>query len=470
MIQLPSYKLIDWPFKDYTYIRDLIEFEGPILVHYMNEKSHALYYWVEGDSSVNRWLCFGVTLSELYDYLKQNISLYDLISNKEREAFYITDIDNELKYGNFQMLNGYSIPEEYMPDKDSYYISELPDFYDDLFRHLDKDSYLEFMKMREICLEIKPHKNSPHGDIVSMTDSIDFLNGINNSYKNFVAFKFYNTYKDRYSDAKALLKATNKIIEASELRVVGAQQHSFQISVATDRIIELDPQKEYNDFSEGIINQYHDDVLSIDLNSEETASLLIEKYDDETRNKIFQPLIRIINNTNCDLSIIDKRKNKRKSFSKINPVIKSKILQKTPRPQPPDDLKKVFYTITLELNENTDLTTISKKEIQQSTLFSKVSQAAQQEIQKFNFDSFTVIFKRPILLDYVSNDNGSFSISFPPLNIEVTGTARNNAFEKVMDAFESLIQRDYLSKVPQKKENKAFFEQHVSEIIFNQNI
>ena len=138
MIELPSYKLVDWPFKDYILVNDLIDFEGPLLVHYMKDEKHAFYYWVEGDTNFNRWLCFDVTLFELYDYIMHNISLRDLLNKKNREAFFITDINKELEYTNFQILYGYLIPEEYFPDISSYFIDEPSEFYETLFKKIER--------------------------------------------------------------------------------------------------------------------------------------------------------------------------------------------------------------------------------------------------------------------------------------------------------------------------------------------
>jgi hypothetical protein len=82
MEKLPAHKMISWFFKDYKYVDDLIDFEGPVLVHYAIDNKHAFYYWVEGDVKANRWLCFEVTLLEMYDYLQGSISLYELILHR----------------------------------------------------------------------------------------------------------------------------------------------------------------------------------------------------------------------------------------------------------------------------------------------------------------------------------------------------------------------------------------------------
>ena len=140
MEKLNSYQISPWPFEGYEFISDLIEYEGPLLIHYRSADKHALFYWVDNDKVNNRWLCFHVTLIELYDYLNQNYSLRELIVNKIREPFYTIDIDADFNYSNPQMLLGYFIPDEYLPDVESFYTDDVSTYYETLFNELDKDA------------------------------------------------------------------------------------------------------------------------------------------------------------------------------------------------------------------------------------------------------------------------------------------------------------------------------------------
>ena len=136
MKELASNRLYQFPFKEYKYISDLIDVEGPLLVHYMNGERHALYYWVEGDAKFNRWLCFEITWSDFYNYLRKHISLHEIIQKKENECFYAVDIDQDLKYSNSQMIQGYALPDEYKPDVSSFYLDEIDPIYQEMFNVL----------------------------------------------------------------------------------------------------------------------------------------------------------------------------------------------------------------------------------------------------------------------------------------------------------------------------------------------
>ncbi|MDQ5930642.1 MAG: hypothetical protein QG594_2430 [Bacteroidota bacterium] len=120
-----SNKIERWPFSDYDHVIDLIEFEGPLLVHYQKADSHAFYYWIEGSATFNTWLCFNLTLPELYDYLYGNITLLELIHSKQKEPFYLVDIDGDLSYHNYRLIMGKDIPILFLPDEDSYYIYDI---------------------------------------------------------------------------------------------------------------------------------------------------------------------------------------------------------------------------------------------------------------------------------------------------------------------------------------------------------
>src|SRR6185295_6157712 len=198
METLFSYKLEKFPFADYSIVGDLIEFQGsPILVHYKKDDRNAFYYWVEGDSKFNRWLCFEVTLTDFYDYLLKELSLYQLIEKKQHEAFVTVDIDSGLNYTNFQMVYGYAIPNKYLPDKESYYIEDISEYYTHLFEPLKDSHYVELMLLRDsIALKIKPPDPrgagaSPYYDgTVSLKNGESLFKNIDISQKKFTAIEF----------------------------------------------------------------------------------------------------------------------------------------------------------------------------------------------------------------------------------------------------------------------------------------
>ena len=57
-----------------------------------------------------------------------------------RDRFYTIDIDADFNYSNPQMLLGYFIPDEYLPDVESFYTDDVSTYYETLFNELDKDA------------------------------------------------------------------------------------------------------------------------------------------------------------------------------------------------------------------------------------------------------------------------------------------------------------------------------------------
>jgi hypothetical protein len=464
MRELTGYKLLDWVFKDYTYVGDLIEFEGPVLVHYMNHAHHALYYWVEGNDKYNRWLCFEVTINELYRYLHNAVSLFELIEKKKQETFYTVDIDRNLKYSNYQMVLGYLIPKEYKPAPDSYYNDELSDVYDKLFRQfLDKGIYHERLMENSFDLVIEASDSNKYDGTVSLRQCKEFLFGIDASYRNFNSYHAYNTLKQTTSDVNKINRLIGLLQSASDLRVPSVYANSFHISLAPDIIMKNTGDKVFNTLRKELPTKFKDEVLNVDLNDDTVIANIVQSYEPSARKGIFEPLIKVINNPNFTLKYIDKQRNNSKIYEKVSQENKKKIAPKIEETQPESDLTKLmFYTFTVEMPENADISTISKKELKEGTLFAKISDEATQELQKFETDKYIIVFKEPISIIHKHDERtGEYKMLFDPLGISVKDAARNNAGTKFIDEMERIVNEDYLAKVPKNKNNKKFFDDYV---------
>lgn len=119
MKELSGTPLKEFPFKNLFKVGDLVNYQGPLLSLFSNEKGELyLFDWSDNDAQYNRWLVFRVRLNQLLQYLNKNISHHQLISTCLSDCIYSVDMDNELNYNNVIRLNADEIPEEYLPDKD----------------------------------------------------------------------------------------------------------------------------------------------------------------------------------------------------------------------------------------------------------------------------------------------------------------------------------------------------------------
>ena len=113
---------IDYDFSKFKKIADLIYFEGPLLSHYVSNKGDDyLFYWVDKDDCDNRWLVMRVSLQNLQKYMGQEITLRELIDNPNDGYLYSIDVNNDIIYHNVKLVQPSALPEEYLPEKESYY-------------------------------------------------------------------------------------------------------------------------------------------------------------------------------------------------------------------------------------------------------------------------------------------------------------------------------------------------------------
>ena len=113
---------INYDFSGFRKIADLIYFEGPLLSHYVSSKGDDyLFYWVDRDESSNRWLVMRVSLANLQKYIGKEMTLRELIEHPNDGYLYSIDVNNDIHYHNVKLVQPSALPEEYLPEADSYY-------------------------------------------------------------------------------------------------------------------------------------------------------------------------------------------------------------------------------------------------------------------------------------------------------------------------------------------------------------
>ena len=116
---------IEYDFSSFRKIADLIYFDGPLLSHYASAKGDDyLFYWVDRDESDNRWLVLRVSLANLQKYIGHELTLRELIENPNDGYLYAVDVDNDVNYHHVMLMQPSALPEEYLPESDSYYAFE----------------------------------------------------------------------------------------------------------------------------------------------------------------------------------------------------------------------------------------------------------------------------------------------------------------------------------------------------------
>lgn len=147
MIKL-SGERVNRPDLRHRWVEDILYFEGPILSILKGSTTQDFfYYWCDADNRYNRWMCLPVSRQEIINYKSGYITILDICNSRESVVF--VDIDAKLEPQRGVEVALDSIPEEYLPPKESFFDVDLspsndfliePELYD---LKLDGDWYLE---------------------------------------------------------------------------------------------------------------------------------------------------------------------------------------------------------------------------------------------------------------------------------------------------------------------------------------
>ncbi|WP_199194454.1 hypothetical protein [Photobacterium sp. GB-50] len=128
MINLSGQKLQTLPLGNLTWKRDLIYFEGPLLSEFSSDKGEVyLKYWCDCDDTFNRWMFFKVKEQDRLRLVLGEKSLYDVIVNQPDSFVFVSDESRDIQ--NYTFLEAANLPNEYLPEEDSYL--EIDDYVDD---------------------------------------------------------------------------------------------------------------------------------------------------------------------------------------------------------------------------------------------------------------------------------------------------------------------------------------------------
>ncbi len=124
-------------------IIDIINFEGPLLSLYENPANGYLflYDWIDRDKELNRWLIYHCKPINIWEFINQKISHFDLF-NSLTGVCYIIDINNSLRIENAVRMNRDALPDIYFPEKEVYFESSDCIQYDRLIQ-LFVNSFLQ---------------------------------------------------------------------------------------------------------------------------------------------------------------------------------------------------------------------------------------------------------------------------------------------------------------------------------------
>lgn len=132
MLSVVDGLIIDkFPYENLRLVADLLYFDGPLLSYFKdNNNQHYLHYWCDTDESYNRWLVCKIPQRALSHFLTRQLTLPELIFASEPDSIYLVDMDEQLRYAHIVKTQLAKLPEDYLPNDDTYYDASLSVFYD----------------------------------------------------------------------------------------------------------------------------------------------------------------------------------------------------------------------------------------------------------------------------------------------------------------------------------------------------
>ncbi|HAY3503878.1 TPA: hypothetical protein JRX02_002324 [Elizabethkingia anophelis] len=316
--------------RDFHVIEDIIFMDEPILSHLKYGDNNYLLYLIDVTDEYNEYILFDVDEEDLLKYLTKRLSLRSLIYkhslvNIIEERF---DDESTISYG--IMVN--QLSEKYLPTEDSFieYKPTSNSEYNKLIDDFNKRAYKEDLKKNAFYLKFgTSHDNNKYGDTITLDDLTNvFLKNLNSSYKNFVEIDFEKSFSNKISDDKERRKLYNEASKYANLRAVDFKEGSFEIGLAYDSLmthkIEHPDVKEW---SNNVAEKFGAIVLDENIDDSELDNIMKE-YNDDEREKIFKPIVKIIDNQNFDIKIRKSGQANYKHIGLNKKSVSNKILSK----------------------------------------------------------------------------------------------------------------------------------------------
>lgn len=335
------------PFKGLKKISDLIYFEGPVLSHFRDDfGKDVLFYWVDYNHEVNRWIIFQITEIQLGEYLTQKKTLFSLFQNPFNNIFYSLEIGVTLEYKNVtQIFNG-DLPIEYLPETDSKFSEVIPPIYNKIVQQVE-DTYAKVLFMdSSLFIKAEP-SNGENLNLVGVLDGADFLYGVGNSFKGLIEFETTKEFAKRgITDSKRIEKIKTALVKSMQPNLVELKAASFAVALSPNSYTDVGEDFLNKAWRDYVFNKFKTDIVEIDKKGSEDIDSIVETYGDTTA--IYKPLIELYNNKKLTISITDKEFVSKRTIRPIKKEYIQKLVPKKPKNQeePEDRIAKVKINAT----------------------------------------------------------------------------------------------------------------------------
>jgi len=169
----------------------------------------------------------------------------------------------------------------------------------------------ELKHLREIALTLKLDPIGTVGNAASISDVIQVLKGVKDSYRNFLKIEL----EKRFKDSSNIESDVNSFIENVELLIVDTKFNSYQTSIAPnvqDNAFSLFGNIGEFNSTEQIFDNYKEQIIYSDVNNYQDLQSLKTTFTEEERYLIFTPLFQASSNKKYNVYAWEENKDRRK--------------------------------------------------------------------------------------------------------------------------------------------------------------
>ena len=353
----------------FTKVEDIIYFDEPILSHLMLDDKNYFLYLVDKTETENIFLLFQLDEEKIIEYLTKSKSLRELIFSANIVSLITQNFNNEILDAKLIMPD--FLPEDYLPDSKSFisYNPTKSSYYYEKINEFHRKSYLNHLRNNSFYIKFSSNQKK-FGDTVGLNEiSNVLLRNLSKSYKNFVEIEFEKEFGKIVPIDTEREKLFRQVVADTDLRMVDLKYGSFEIGFATDKLMKSNIQfRDLKKWADNVGDKYRQIVLDEDIDNSELEDIL-KNYSEEERNKIFQPILTIVDNPNFELKIKDRGEKNYSNLGVRKKDVSSKIVSKNvKKPKEEKDLTLVNVITIIDKKSNKKTVNLD------NTLFSQVQE------------------------------------------------------------------------------------------------
>lgn len=466
METLKGILLQEFPYSNLIKVEDIIYYDGPLLSHYIDEhKNNYLYYWLDNNDDFNRWLIILVNHDHLYEYLNGQRNLRSIFIQDYNKTAITIDIDDNVVKQNCLFIKMPDLPEDLLPQENSFYTFSVPDSYQSFFEETSSEKdYLNIMREKSVFFRLESLATA-FGKTLTTNDVTNFLQKFNRSFSSYVEARFIDLYKSKYKTQQALENALNSFLELVNTRVVNLSYKSFGVDLASDVLDRRTLTNDVSEWQKTLLEEYKKDVIDFDFSSTSKLAENLEGLAPEQLRAIFLPIIQLSNNPNFIVQVSDERKGGIKKLKQVPKKTEEALFPKPKIENVPPEME--FTNLVLELEKGLDITSLTKTKIMNALLSMERNTHTTLRLDSINGDDGDTIHLQ-IPIEFTLSVSGQFyETTYEPLDIKQIAVSRQLAIEE----FKNTVSRIYKTLIVNQPEINTQSErqkrliQHLKELV-----